>query len=75
MLDKLWSSGAVRKITNETLVLSMLLYNSETWTLTKAQENRLRIFEMVCLRKIDGAKRKDRIRNKEICSRLQVRHH
>ena len=72
MLDKVWSSGAISKSTKvrvyETLVLSVLLYNSETWTLTTAQENRLRMAEMACWRKIEGVTRKDRIRNEAIRS-------
>jgi len=60
----------------ETLVIGVLLYNSETWTLATAHENRLRAFEMVCLHKIEGVTRKDRTINEaeiRIRSRLQVR--
>jgi len=54
----------------ETMVLSVLMYNSETWTLKQTQENRLRLFEMSCLRRIAGVTRRDRIRNKEVCDRV-----
>ena len=57
----------------ETLVQSVLLYNSETWTLREAQKRRLRVFEMVCLRKIEGVTRRDRIRNEVIYDRLNIR--
>ena len=57
----------------ETLVLSALLYNSETWTLKVTQQRRLKVFEMACLRKIEGVTRRDRIRNEEICNRLELR--
>jgi len=54
------------------MVLSVLMYNSETWTLKQTQENRLQIpvFEMSCLRRIAGVTRRDRIRNKEVCDRV-----
>ena len=57
----------------ETLVLSVLLYNSETWTLKVTQQNRLRTFEMACLRRIEGVTRRDRLRNEEIRTRLGLR--
>jgi len=76
-LSKIWSSNEISKNTKllvyETLVLSVLLYNSETWTLKVTQQNRLRVFEMACLRRIVGVTRRDRIRNVEICNRLGSR--
>jgi len=41
----------------ETLVLSILLHNAETWTLTEELNKRLRAFEMSCLRRIAGVTR------------------
>ena len=62
-LSKVWSSNEISKGTKvlvyETLVLSVLLYNSETWTLKVTQQNRLRVFEMACLRRIEGVTRRD----------------
>ena len=55
----------------ETLVKSVLLYNSETWTLKEKDKSRLRVFEMTCLLKIERVTR-DRIRNEEIRGRLHV---
>ena len=52
------------------MVLSVLMYNSETWTLKQTQENRLPVFEMSCLRRIAGVTRRDKIRNKEVCDRV-----
>jgi len=43
------------------------MYNSENWTLKQTQENRLRVFEKSCLRRIAGVTRRDRTRNKEVC--------
>ena len=48
------------------LVLSILLYGAETWTLKKEDENRLMTFEMMYLRKIMGVTRLDKIRNTTI---------
>ena len=50
-----------------------LLYSAETWTLRERQKQRLRVFDMACLRKIEGVMRRDRIRNGEIFSRLNIR--
>jgi len=76
-LGKIWSSkelGIDTKVRMyETLVLSALLYNSETWTLKETQKQRLRVFEMACLRRIEGVTRRDRIRNTEIYNRLNIR--
>jgi len=77
-LGKIWSSKEMGRPTKvrmyETLVLSALLYNSETWTLKETQKQRLRVFEMACLRRIEGVTRKDRIRNREIYSRLDIKY-
>ncbi|KAJ4444743.1 hypothetical protein ANN_06540 [Periplaneta americana] len=41
----------------KTIILSVVLYGCETWTLTLREEHRLRVFENKVLRKIFGAKR------------------
>ncbi|KAJ4442283.1 hypothetical protein ANN_12151 [Periplaneta americana] len=41
----------------KTVILSVVLYGCETWTLTLREEQRLRVFENKVLRKIFGAKR------------------
>ena len=56
----------------EALVKSVLLYNSETWTLKRSDENRLRVFEMAVLRRICGVSLRDKWRNEEIKSRLNI---
>ena len=69
-LHTIWQSKDIRKDTKlqlyNTLILSILLYGAETWTLKKADENRLLVFEMACLRKIMGVTRLDKIRNQKI---------
>src|SRR6218665_3521962 len=57
----------------EVLVLSTLLYTAETWTMKEKQNQRLRVFQMACLRKIEGVTRRDRIRNEEIFNSLNIR--
>ncbi len=67
-LGKIWNAKEISRDTKiklyETLVLSALLYNSETWTLRETEKQRLRVFEMACLRKIEGVTRRDRIRKR-----------
>jgi hypothetical protein len=61
-LSQIWSANELSKATKvkvyETLVLSVLLYNSETWTLKEEQ-----------IRKVT---RRDNVRNKEIYNRLHL---
>ena len=66
-LQKIWTAKDIRCTTKlelyKVLILSILMYGSETWTLRKEDENRLLVFEMICLRKILGVTRLDKIRN------------
>jgi len=66
---KMWSSKDLSKDTKigryKTLVLSALLYNIETWTLKEKQRQRLRVFKMAWLWRIEGITKRDKIRNKE----------
>jgi len=75
-LSKIWRSRDISLSTKvkvyETLVLSILLYNAETWTLTEELNKRLRVFEMSCLRRIAGVTRQDRVRNEVIRSNLKI---
>ena len=57
----------------QSLILSILMYGSETWTLRKEDENRLLVFEMTCLRKILGVSRLDKIRNTTIRKSLDLK--
>ena len=74
-LNQVWTSKELSKHTKmrvyEVLILSALLYNSETWTLKENQKDRLRVLEMTFLRKIEGVTRRDRVRNQDIYTRLQ----
>lgn len=75
-LGKIWMATDIKKTTKlqvyETLVLSCLLYNSETWTMKRTSEHRLKVFEMTCLRKIVGVTRRDMVRNEDIKRHLQL---
>ncbi|KAJ4450859.1 hypothetical protein ANN_02291 [Periplaneta americana] len=59
--EKLLSSSLLSKNLKvriyKTVILPVLLYGCETWTLTLREEQRLRAFENKVLRKIFGAKR------------------
>ncbi|KAJ4431809.1 hypothetical protein ANN_20414 [Periplaneta americana] len=60
-VEKLVSSSLLSKNLKvriyETVILPVVLYGCETWTLTLREEHRLRLFENKVLRKIFGAKR------------------
>jgi len=54
------------------MVQSIVLDNSETWTIKEDQKQKLTTFEMAVLRKICGITRRDRRRNVDILKELQV---
>ncbi|KAJ4426061.1 hypothetical protein ANN_27688 [Periplaneta americana] len=60
-VEKLLSSSLLSKNLKvriyKTVILLLVLYGCETWTLTLREEQRLRVFENKVLRKIFGAKR------------------
>jgi hypothetical protein len=56
-VQNLLSSGKKVKIRiYKTVILSLVLYGCETWSLTLREEHRLRVFENRVLRKIFGPK-------------------
>ena len=63
-LSTVWESRAISLKTKvrvyEALVLSVLLYNSETWNMKGTDETRLRVFEMSVLRRICGVSLRDK---------------
>ena len=75
-LAKIWKNKAISKETKvqvyETMVLSILCYNSETWTLTAVTNRQLRVFEMVCLRRIMDVTQRDHIKNVDIRACLDI---
>jgi hypothetical protein len=57
----------------KTIILSVILYGCETWSLTLKEEHRLRVFENKVLRRIFGPKRDEvmgrwrKLHNEELC--------
>ena len=47
------------------MVVPTLLYGCETWTVQK-RHDRLQACEMMCLRRIEGVSRLDRMKNEDI---------
>jgi hypothetical protein len=45
------------EVKNPNLILPVVLYGSETWSLTLREEHRLKVFETRVLRRIFGSKR------------------
>lgn len=76
-LNKIWESKDIRCATKielyKVMIVSILLYGAETWTLRKTDESKLHTFEMNCLRKILGVTRLDRIRNVDIRERVGMK--
>jgi hypothetical protein len=58
-LSSLLISKNLRIKTYKTVILSVVLYGCETWSLTLGEEQRLRVFENGLLRKIFGPKREE----------------
>jgi hypothetical protein len=54
--SRLLSRNVKLKI-NKTIILSVVLYGCDTWSLTLREEHRLRVFENRVLRRIFGPKR------------------
>ena len=58
----------------EAIVLSILLYSSETWTPYASQLRTLNKFHLRCLRKMLGLTWRDKVPNNDVLSRCQSRH-
>ncbi|GFR97185.1 endonuclease-reverse transcriptase [Elysia marginata] len=69
-LGKLWSSTSVSQHTKiklyKTLVMPVLMYGCETWSITKGDENKIDVFQSRCLRQILRVKWSDRITNSKV---------
>jgi len=72
----IWKAKDISKSTKvllyQSMVQSIVLYNSETWTIKEDQKRKLKTFEMAVLRKICGITRRDRRRNVDILKELQM---
>jgi hypothetical protein len=54
-----WNTKNIKIEIYRTIILSVVLYGCETWSLTLREERRLRVFENMVLRKIFGLKMDD----------------
>ncbi|XP_033118518.1 uncharacterized protein LOC117118125 [Anneissia japonica] len=70
LLDKIWNSNIYKKKTKlkifKSNIISVLLYSAETWKITKADEQKLNIFQRRCLRKIMKIRWPMKITNEEL---------
>ena len=75
-LYKIWKSKEItiktKVMVNQVLVMPVLLYGAECWTLRKEVERRLLTMEMSCLRRMLGVARLDRMKNEEIRKRVNL---
>ena len=76
-LIKIWNSNKIKRTTKlklcKSLVLSVLLYGSETWKMTKGDERKLNTFQMKYLRRIMKIKCQEHISNEELLIRTKMK--
>jgi hypothetical protein len=75
LLSSCLLSKNLKIIIYKTIILPVVLYGCETWSLTLKEEHRLRVFENRVLRRIFGPKRDEvtgEWRNFVICTLRQV---
>ena len=69
-LQPIWKSANIaagtKLLLHKSLVLSVLLYNAETWYLKEADKCKLRVYEISVLRIITGNTLRDRRYNESI---------
>ena len=73
-LDKVWKSNSItlplkRKLF-DSLILSIFLYGSETWTLTRRMEDSINSFATSCYRIILNIRRIDRVTNQAVLQQM-----
>lgn len=76
-LDKIWKDKNISMNTKSnlvrTLVFSIFIYGAETWTIKKADRNRIDAFEMWCWRRMLGIPWTARRTNLSILAQLKIR--
>ena len=65
--------GVNVKVLCEKVVVSTVMYGSESWGMKVTERQKLNVFEMKCLRSMTGVSRLDRIRNEVVRARTGVR--
>ena len=75
-LNKVWSNNKIKRTTKlrlyKSLVLSVLIYGSETWKMTKVDERKLNTFQTKCLRRIMNIKWQEHISNEELLVKTKM---
>jgi hypothetical protein len=75
-LSCIWKSSTLTLRTKirlySILVIPVLLYGSETWTMTKADCSKLQAFHMRCQRRIIGVCWQDKVRNTEVVKKTNL---
>ena len=54
-------------------IYSIFCYGCESWTLSKALETKIEVFEMFCFRKIGNVKWSDRVTNDRVLEKLKTK--
>ena len=62
----------IQSQTMRTLIISILLYACETWTLTIELQRRIKAVEMRCYRRLLHISYKDHITNEIVCTKIQT---
>ena len=68
-MKNVWNNGKILKTKLKlfnSIIVSVLVYGCETWKGLKKVENRLRVFESNCLRKILNIKWYEHVSEKEV---------
>ena len=75
-LKPIWNDQNITLISKvrlmRTLIISILLYACETWTLTIELQRRIKAVEMRCYRRLLHISYKDHITNEIVCKKIQA---
>ena len=75
-LANIWNTSGITNRTKvilfKSLILSVLLYGSETWKLTKGEETKLDVFQMRCLRGLYKIRWQQHVPNREVLERAEL---
>ena len=63
----------VKKVLYEKVVMPAVMYGPESWGMKVNERQKPNVFEMKCLRSMDGVSRLDRVRNEVVRARTGVR--
>lgn len=78
-MDRVWADRNISRNTKKqlvtSLVFSIFLYGAETWTLKKADRQRIDAFEMWCWRKMLGIRWTEHRTNESILTELKIPMH